>query len=168
MSSSSSSFSSSSTLSQEHHHLPSSEQLCYLHCNICNTVLAVSVPCSSLFKTVTVRCGHCTNLLPANMLGLLLPSTNQLHQEIPSPTQNFLINETNSTDFGVLLRGGLDELPRPPVINRREIHSIFFCFVSKKILVRVLCLFFQIKISFESIFNISLCFSLRQSKKRKC
>ncbi|KAL7182818.1 hypothetical protein ACSBR1_041483 [Camellia fascicularis] len=179
--SSSSSFSSSSTLSQEHHHLPSSEQLCYLHCNICNTVLAVSVPCSSLFKTVTVRCGHCTNLLPANMLGLLLPSTNQLHvghtffppshnllQEIPSPTQNFLINETNSTDFGVLLRGGLDELPRPPVINRREIHSIFFCFVSKKILVRVLCLFFQIKISFESIFNISLCFSLRQSKKRKC
>ncbi|KAI7993272.1 Axial regulator YABBY 1 [Camellia lanceoleosa] len=129
--SSSSSSSSSSTLSQEHDHLPPSEQLCYLHCNICNTVLAVSVPCTSLFKTVTVRCGHCTNLLPANMLGLLLPSTNQLHlghtffspshnllQEIPSPTQNFLINETNSTDFGVLLRGGLDELPMPPVINR--------------------------------------------------
>ena len=27
----------------------------------------VSVPCSSLFDTVTVRCGHCTNLLSVNM-----------------------------------------------------------------------------------------------------
>ncbi|KAK3038463.1 hypothetical protein RJ639_029761 [Escallonia herrerae] len=57
------------------HHFPPSEQLCYVHCTICDTVLAVSVPCTSLFKTVTVRCGHCTNLLPVNMRGLLLPST---------------------------------------------------------------------------------------------
>ncbi|GAB2300886.1 hypothetical protein Dimus_034923 [Dionaea muscipula] len=56
------------------------EQLCYVHCGLCDTVLAVSVPCSSLFKTVTVRCGHCTNLLPVNMRALLLPSTaNQLN-----------------------------------------------------------------------------------------
>lgn len=31
------------------------------------------MPCSSLFKTVTVRCGHCTNLLSVNLRGLLLP-----------------------------------------------------------------------------------------------
>ncbi|XP_031483657.1 axial regulator YABBY 5-like [Nymphaea colorata] len=49
------------------------EQLCYVHCNFCNTVLAVSVPCSSLFKMVTVRCGHCTNLLSVNMRALLQP-----------------------------------------------------------------------------------------------
>ncbi|KAF7801209.1 axial regulator YABBY 5 [Senna tora] len=38
------------------------EQLCYIPCNFCNIVLAVSVPCSSLFDIVTVRCGHCSNL----------------------------------------------------------------------------------------------------------
>ncbi|XP_034702735.1 axial regulator YABBY 1-like [Vitis riparia] len=121
--------SSSSTLSLDH--LPPSEQLCYVHCNICDTVLAVSVPCTSLFKTVTVRCGHCTNLLPVNLRGLLLPSANQLHlghaffspshnilEEMPNPSPNFLINQTTANDFSVLARGGADELPRPPVINR--------------------------------------------------
>ncbi|KAE8701574.1 Protein YABBY 6 [Hibiscus syriacus] len=43
------------------------EQLCYIPCNVCNIVLAVSVPCSSLFDIVTVRCGHCTNLWSVNM-----------------------------------------------------------------------------------------------------
>ncbi|EXB54452.1 hypothetical protein L484_019011 [Morus notabilis] len=124
--------SSASTLSLDH--LPPSEQLCYVHCNICDTVLAVSVPCTSLFKTVTVRCGHCTNLLPVNMRGLLLPSANQFHlghsfftpshhnllEEIPNPTPNFLMNQTNMTDFAVPPRGVAHdhELSRPPVINR--------------------------------------------------
>ncbi|PRQ18106.1 putative transcription factor C2C2-YABBY family [Rosa chinensis] len=134
----SSSNSAASTLSLDH--LAPSEQLCYVHCNICDTVLAVSVPCTSLFKTVTVRCGHCTNLLPVNMRGLLLPSPNQFHhlghsffsqtnshnnlldQEIPmNPTPNFLMNNQTSSlnDFAVRPRGGVvDELPRPPVINR--------------------------------------------------
>lgn len=42
-----SNMSSSSTLSLDH--LPPSEQLCYVHCNICDTVLAVSYFISSLF-----------------------------------------------------------------------------------------------------------------------
>ncbi|OUZ99885.1 YABBY protein [Macleaya cordata] len=44
-----------------------SEQICYIPCNFCNIILAVSVPCSSLFEIVTVRCGHCTNLWSVNM-----------------------------------------------------------------------------------------------------
>lgn len=48
-----------------------SERVCYVHCNFCNTILAVSVPCSSMFTIVTVRCGHCANLLSVNMGGLL-------------------------------------------------------------------------------------------------
>ncbi|XP_054814953.1 putative axial regulator YABBY 2 isoform X2 [Prosopis cineraria] len=43
------------------------ERVCYVHCNFCNTILAVSVPCSSFFNIVTVRCGHCANLLSVNM-----------------------------------------------------------------------------------------------------
>ncbi|KQJ83797.1 protein YABBY 5 [Brachypodium distachyon] len=66
------------------------EQLCYVHCNFCDTILAVGVPCSSLFKTVAVRCGHCANLLSVNLRSLLLPAAapNQLPfgQSLISPT----------------------------------------------------------------------------------
>ncbi|XP_077234382.1 axial regulator YABBY 1-like [Tasmannia lanceolata] len=111
-------------------HLPPSEQLCYVHCNFCDTVLAVSVPCTSLFKTVTVRCGHCTTFLSVNMRGLLLPSANQLHlghaffspsqnllEEIPSPTQSVLLSQSNPND-SVLSVGGADDPPKTPVVKR--------------------------------------------------
>ncbi|KAH7516124.1 hypothetical protein FEM48_Zijuj10G0101800 [Ziziphus jujuba var. spinosa] len=39
-----------------------SEHLCYVRCNFCNTVLAVGLPCKRLLDTVTVKCGHCSNL----------------------------------------------------------------------------------------------------------
>ncbi|KAK4416021.1 Axial regulator YABBY 1 [Sesamum alatum] len=113
-----------------HHHLSPSDQLCYVHCNFCDTVLAVSVPSTSLFKTVTVRCGHCTNLLSVNMRGLLLPSPNQLHlghsffppqnlleemrNSVPS---NLLINQQNPNEALMPVRG-IDDLPKPPVPNR--------------------------------------------------
>ncbi|XP_042496409.1 uncharacterized protein LOC122075443 isoform X3 [Macadamia integrifolia] len=48
-----------------------SEQVCYIPCNFCNIILAVSVPCSSLFDMVTVRCGHCGNLWSVNMAAAL-------------------------------------------------------------------------------------------------
>ncbi|CAA6667124.1 unnamed protein product [Spirodela intermedia] len=43
------------------------EKVCYVHCNFCNTILAVSVPCNNMMSVVTVRCGHCANLLSVNM-----------------------------------------------------------------------------------------------------
>ncbi|CAN6446229.1 unnamed protein product [Victoria cruziana] len=48
--------------------LDHTEQLCYVQCSICDTILLVSVPCSSLLKVVPVRCGHCGNLFSVNML----------------------------------------------------------------------------------------------------
>ncbi|CAN6465126.1 unnamed protein product [Victoria cruziana] len=50
-----------------------SEHVFYLPCSFCNTILAVSVPCSNLFNIVTIRCGHCSNLQSVNM-GALLPA----------------------------------------------------------------------------------------------
>ncbi|KAJ9176367.1 hypothetical protein P3X46_011686 [Hevea brasiliensis] len=44
------------------------EQICYVQCGFCDTILLVSVPCSSLSMVVTVRCGHCTSLLSVNMM----------------------------------------------------------------------------------------------------
>ncbi|KAG6415208.1 hypothetical protein SASPL_122613 [Salvia splendens] len=49
----------------------SSERVCYVQCNFCNTILAVNVPGSNMLNVVTVRCGHCANLLSVNMGGLL-------------------------------------------------------------------------------------------------
>ncbi|XP_022684397.1 protein YABBY 4-like [Setaria italica] len=48
----------------------------------------VGVPCSSLFKTVTVRCGHCASMLSVNLHGLLLPPAAQ----VPS----FLMNQASA------------------------------------------------------------------------
>nr|BAJ83627.1 CRC-like YABBY protein [Cabomba caroliniana] len=42
--------------------ISSSEHLCYVRCNFCSTVLAVGVPRKRLLDTVTVKCGHCSNL----------------------------------------------------------------------------------------------------------
>ncbi|KAL2925963.1 Axial regulator YABBY 4 [Bienertia sinuspersici] len=44
------------------------EQICYVQCSFCSTILLVSVPYSSMSMVVTVRCGHCTGLLSVNML----------------------------------------------------------------------------------------------------
>ncbi|KAJ6911526.1 hypothetical protein NC652_021969 [Populus alba x Populus x berolinensis] len=43
------------------------DQICYVQCGFCTTVLLVSVPCSSLSTVVTVICGHCTSLFSVNM-----------------------------------------------------------------------------------------------------
>ncbi|KAL5728212.1 hypothetical protein ACHQM5_001324 [Ranunculus cassubicifolius] len=128
--------SSSSAFSLDH--LSPSEQLCYVQCNLCETVLAVSVPCSILFKTVTVRCGHCNNLLTVNMRGFVIPQANQLllSQSLFSPTHNLLEEMNPSPAPNMLLdhqmnpnihhsmmmgqlRGGIDDLPRPPSVANR-------------------------------------------------
>ncbi|KAE9603207.1 putative transcription factor C2C2-YABBY family [Lupinus albus] len=125
---------------QQQHHLSPSDQLCYVHCNFCDTVLAVSVPCTSLFKNVTVRCGHCTNLLSVNMRGLLLPPSNQLHighnfftpqnlmEEIRNaPSTNMVMNQLPIPNDLVMntMRGVPEETPKPLPANRRE-HFVLF------------------------------------------
>ncbi|XP_023898878.2 axial regulator YABBY 1 isoform X2 [Quercus suber] len=134
-------------------HLSPSEQLCYVHCNFCDTVLAVSVPCTSLFKTVTVRCGHCTNLLSVNMRGLLFPSANQLHlghaffstpqnlpEDIRSPPPNMMINQPNPNESMMPVRVGadLEEIPKPPVVarppeKRQRVPSAYNRFIKDEI-----------------------------------
>ncbi|KAH7862534.1 hypothetical protein Vadar_006209 [Vaccinium darrowii] len=146
--------SSSNSFSPDHQTQPllspsSTDQLCYVHCKFCDTVLAVSVPCSSLYKTVTVRCGHCTNLLSVNMRGLLLPPANQLHlghsfyppqnllEEIRTSSPNLLINQPNPNESFTAVRG-FDELPKPPAANRppekrQRVPSAYNRFIKEEI-----------------------------------
>ncbi|KAK9040512.1 hypothetical protein V6N11_015662 [Hibiscus sabdariffa] len=140
----------------------SPDQLCYVHCNLCDTVLALTLffcPQCVLFHThvflcfsisigfsfvfvssqvicsltVTVRCGHCTNLLSVNMRGLLLPAANQLHlahslftprnllEEIRTrpPPSMLMINHPEPRDFAI--RGAVEEyFAKRPVLRRRD------------------------------------------------
>ncbi|KAI3693270.1 hypothetical protein L6452_33103 [Arctium lappa] len=149
--------SSSAAFPPDHHHQhhlsPPSEQLCYVQCKFCETILAVSVPCSSLFTTVTVRCGHCTNLLSVNMRAHLLPASaaaaaaNQLHlghhffspqnimEEMRNTPSNLLINQPIPEPYGPVR---VDELLKPPVVNRppekrQRVPSAYNRFIKEEI-----------------------------------
>ncbi|GMH22388.1 hypothetical protein Nepgr_024231 [Nepenthes gracilis] len=128
----------------------STEQLCYVHCNFCDTVLAVSVPFSILFKTVKVRCGHCSNLLSVNML-TLLPTFNQpnlshsflnppnLLEEARSSSPNLLINQPiPNAPLNPLPDGEVAETPKPPLVNqppekRQRVPSAYNRFIKDEI-----------------------------------
>nr|AOX47503.1 YAB2.1 [Zea mays subsp. mays]AOX47504.1 YAB2.1 [Zea mays subsp. mays]AOX47505.1 YAB2.1 [Zea mays subsp. parviglumis] len=74
---------------------PVPEHVCYVHCNFCNTILAVSVPGHSMLNMVTVRCGHCTSLLSVNLRGLIqsLPVVQNHYSQEHFKVQNFSFTE---------------------------------------------------------------------------
>ncbi|CAN4120135.1 unnamed protein product [Withania somnifera] len=75
----------------------SSKRVGYLQCNFCNTILAVSVPCSSMLTLVTVRCGHCANLLSVNIGSLLQALPFQDLQKLQR--QHYSNVENNDSQF---------------------------------------------------------------------
>ncbi|CAN6691973.1 unnamed protein product [Malus baccata var. baccata] len=78
--------------------LMASERVCYVHCNFCNTILAVSVPCNSLLNMVTVRCGHCANLLSVNTGGSLQSTT--IPPQDPQLQKQHLSSEDSNKNYG--------------------------------------------------------------------
>ncbi|KAK5817540.1 hypothetical protein GOBAR_AA31660 [Gossypium barbadense] len=90
------------------------EQLCYIPCNFCNIVLAVSVPCSSLFDIVTVRCGHCTNLWSVNMAAAFQSLSWQDVQAASYATQDY------RTDLGSSSKCNTKFSMRAPSKNATE------------------------------------------------
>ncbi|KAK7252383.1 hypothetical protein RIF29_36285 [Crotalaria pallida] len=83
------------------------EQICYVQCGFCTTILMVSVPCSSMSMVVTVRCGHCTSLLSVNMMKAsfvpihLLASLSHLEPKEGSPEEdtNKTLNNYNNASM---------------------------------------------------------------------
>ncbi|XP_027341538.1 putative axial regulator YABBY 2 isoform X3 [Abrus precatorius] len=115
------------------------ERVCYVHCNFCNTTLAVSVPCSSLLTIVTVRCGHCANLLSVNMGASLqtFPSQDPQRQH-----QHLSIQESSSKELGSSSKcksfEPVDhEQPRIPPIRppekRQRVPSAYNRFIKEEI-----------------------------------
>ncbi|KAK8968964.1 Protein YABBY 4 [Platanthera guangdongensis] len=142
---------------------PPSEKICYVHCDFCGTVLAVSVPYMSLFKTVTVRCGHCTNLLSVNMRGLLLSSSNPFlassahhytlldHEVLSYPPPSLLMDQhctlsssstttnNNNNFMPPATKGTEDEIPQNQVMinrppeKRQRVPSAYNRFIKDEI-----------------------------------
>ncbi|XP_074325558.1 putative axial regulator YABBY 2 isoform X2 [Apium graveolens] len=114
-----------------------SDRVCYLHCNFCNTVLAVSVPSSSMSTMVTVRCGHCANLLSVNM-GLLQtlpphdPQTKQQSSEIAPKDCG-----SSSKCYKFAASEPVEQQPRMPHIRppekRQRVPSAYNRFIKEEI-----------------------------------
>ncbi|XP_035833252.1 axial regulator YABBY 5-like [Helianthus annuus] len=101
-----------------------SEQLCYIDCPFCNIVLAVSVPCSSLFDTVTITCGNCNNMWPVNV-----DVTTALHLSHTGSTSSFQDSSSSHHQHGGNLimpnyMRPMTIVPYPPSItNAQEIND---------------------------------------------
>ncbi|KAL8154114.1 hypothetical protein V2J09_011874 [Rumex salicifolius] len=82
-----------------------SERVCYVHCNFCNTILAVSIPSSNLLLTiVTVRCGHCSNLLTVNLTSP--PPQNLPRQQAESTEEMMMISKLSSNYIDINTKAG--------------------------------------------------------------
>ncbi|KAJ7948082.1 YABBY protein [Quillaja saponaria] len=102
-----------------------SERVCYVHCNFCSTVLAVSVPCSSMLNIVTVRCGHCANLLSVNMGGSLqtvppLDPQLQNQQQSSEDSSNKECGSSSKCHKFAAFESVEHEQPRMPPIRRKS------------------------------------------------
>ncbi|GMQ07066.1 hypothetical protein CsSME_00051420 [Camellia sinensis var. sinensis] len=95
------------------------EQLCYIPCNFCNIVLAVSVPSSNLFDIVTVRCGHCSNLLSVNMAAAFQSLS---WQDIQAP--NYTSQDYRNIDLGSSSKCNNKMTMRPPIANTTQERAV--------------------------------------------
>uniref|UniRef100_A0A2P2K9J7 Uncharacterized protein MANES_04G064600 n=1 Tax=Rhizophora mucronata TaxID=61149 RepID=A0A2P2K9J7_RHIMU len=115
-----------------------SERVYYVHCNFCNTILAVSVPSSSLFTMVTVRCGHCANLLSVNM-GASLPTA-----PLQDPQKGHFNSGDLNSDCGPsykcdkssafeAVEDGAPRMPPIPPPEKRRVPSAYNRFIKEEI-----------------------------------
>ncbi|KAI4334156.1 hypothetical protein L6164_018880 [Bauhinia variegata] len=121
--------------------LMATERVCYVHCNFCNTILAVSVPCSSLLTIVTVRCGHCANLLSVNMgasLQTFPPQDPQKqHLGFEEPSSKDQLGSSSKCSKLASFESVEHEQPRIPPIRppekRQRVPSAYNRFIKEEI-----------------------------------
>ncbi|TKY73161.1 Axial regulator YABBY 5 [Spatholobus suberectus] len=111
----------------------SSCSICYIPCNFCHIVLAVSVPCSNLFDIVTVRCGHCTNLWSVNMAAAFQSLSWQdilaLHFQASGYSNPGYRIDTgyNSKCNKIHMRAPTTYETAERVVNRQRLACLFIC-----------------------------------------
>ncbi|XVF69307.1 hypothetical protein PTKIN_Ptkin11bG0070400 [Pterospermum kingtungense] len=102
------------------------------------TFLQVSVPCTSLFNIVTVRCGHCSNLLSVNMGTLVqtVPIQEAQKQQISTDQDMHSDKEFGSSSKSNKFSAE-HEAPRMPPIRppekRQRVPSAYNRFIKEEI-----------------------------------
>ncbi|XP_028229172.1 axial regulator YABBY 4-like isoform X1 [Glycine soja] len=122
------------------------EQICYVECGFCATILMVSVPSSSLSMVVTVKCGHCTSVLSVNMMKAsfvpfhLLASLSHLEPKESSSEQdaNKTLKRHNASMMTYSDCEEEDVIPMSNVVNkppekRQRTPSAYNCFIKEEI-----------------------------------
>ncbi|KAL3825098.1 hypothetical protein ACJIZ3_021127 [Penstemon smallii] len=124
-----------------------SEQLCYISCNFCSIVLAVSVPCGSLFDVVTVRCGNCTNLWTVNMAAATpfhsLHQLDALALQVQTPNQTSTeykvdLGSSSKRNSKMTIQPSITNNPEKRIVNRppekrQRVPSAYNQFIKEEI-----------------------------------
>ncbi|GLU15144.1 hypothetical protein SLE2022_316620 [Rubroshorea leprosula] len=121
--------------------ISSGSELCYIPCNICNSVLAVGVPSSRLFDTVTVRCEQCCNLWAVNLATLRSRSAQDSEQVTNScllKYQNELgssskCNKNKYVRKATTLNTMQERIVNPPPNKRHRAPSLYNQFIKEEI-----------------------------------
>ncbi|XP_062150352.1 axial regulator YABBY 4 [Alnus glutinosa] len=120
------------------------EQICYVECGFCSTILLVSVPCSSLSMVVTVRCGHCSGLLSVNMTNAsfvplhLLASLNDDKPNIEKNDAQKVLDWRSpsvvaSSDYEEDDIISVNRIVNKPPEKRQRAPSAYNCFIKEEI-----------------------------------
>ncbi|KAI5572785.1 hypothetical protein BDE02_10G036400 [Populus trichocarpa] len=127
------------------------DQICYVQCGFCTTILLVSVPCSSSSTVVTVICGHCSSLLSVNLTKIsFLPfnlltslSHDQEQKELLSPdevnaqkgldTQSSFIAISSDNDEDIDKVNPVNRVINKPPEKRQRAPSAYNCFIKEEI-----------------------------------
>ncbi|KAL8052436.1 hypothetical protein ABFX02_05G003800 [Erythranthe guttata] len=129
----------------------SSEHICYVRCNFCNTILAVEIPRKQMLETVTVKCGHCSNLSflstkPPPLHDLqttlrlhgLTSRENKKGQSATSSSSSSSIHNINTSSDETSLSLNTTTTPTPPFVvkppeKRHRLPSAYNIFMKEEI-----------------------------------
>ncbi|RYR65121.1 hypothetical protein Ahy_A03g011107 [Arachis hypogaea] len=119
------------------------EEICYVQCGLCSSILVVCVPCTSMSMAVlSVRCGHCSTILSVNMIkpsflpSLVTPS-NQLNIEdgnkISTLNAHNNYNDCEEANNNVTTPFTTDSAPNKPPEKKQRTPSAYNCFIKEEI-----------------------------------
>ncbi|XP_062186730.1 protein YABBY 7-like [Phragmites australis] len=116
------------------------EQLGYVQCNFCATILLVRVPCggSPQLKTVAVQCGDCSGILSVTLpptLAAAAPASVELPLQEPGvyqPPRDSDESSGEDREMEVAENNVFHTVNKPPVRKQRT-PSAYNCFIKEEI-----------------------------------
>ncbi|QHO59311.1 axial regulator YABBY 4 isoform X2 [Arachis duranensis] len=113
------------------------EEICYVQCGLCSSILVVCVPCTSMSMAVlSVRCGHCSTILSVNMIKpSFLPSLLNIEDgnKISTLNAHNNYNDCEEANNNVTTPFTTDSAPNKPPEKKQRTPSAYNCFIKEEI-----------------------------------